>query len=134
MLNRLVAACEVRTHAKKGTLQWHVDPLTRANIFQEICTRFIFWCVYVMWIYPCYMLLHISHFAPKLGLIRRFPWHWKMWACFIDDLTDEDLKKLDIIKKVVLMSGEQSRGKRKERVKKYLIWVRVSLKLTLNDL
>ena len=57
-----------------------------------------------------------------------------MWAYFIAYLIDEDLKKLDIIKNVVLMSGEQSRGKRKERVKKYLTWVRLNFKLTLNYL
>ena len=54
-----------------------------------------------------------------------------MWACFIVYLTDEDSKKLDIIKKAVLMSEGQSREKRKERVKKYLTWVRVNIQVDL---
>ena len=36
---------------------------------------------------------------------------------------DEDFKKLEIIKKAVLLKSED-REKRKERVKKYLNWVR----------
>ncbi|XP_078357894.1 uncharacterized protein LOC144642722 [Oculina patagonica] len=54
-----------------------------------------------------------------------------------NDLTDEDFKKLDIIKESVLMSAE-SREKRKERVKKYLSWFEEALstgkkKLILSD-
>jgi len=41
-------------------------------------------------------------------------------------LTDEDFKKLDIIKKAVLLKSE-NRDKRKERVKKYLTWFEEAL-------
>ena len=40
----------------------------------------------------------------------------------LESLTDEDIKKLEIIKDSVLKSAE-SRKKCKERVKKYLSWV-----------
>lgn len=45
-----------------------------------------------------------------------------MCAWLLASLTEEDFKKLDIIKQAVLMS--ENREKRKERVKKYLKWVR----------
>jgi len=47
-----------------------------------------------------------------------------------ESLTDEDIKKLGIIKDSVLKYAE-SRKKRKERVKKYLSWVSMCYKLVL---
>ena len=40
----------------------------------------------------------------------------------LESLTDEDIKKLEIIKGSVLKPAE-NRERRKERVKKYLSWV-----------
>lgn len=48
----------------------------------------------------------------------------------LESLTDEDIKKLGIIKGSVLKSAE-NREIRKERVKKYLSWVSVFNKLLL---
>ena len=46
-----------------------------------------------------------------------------MFIYFISDsLTEDDLKKVEIIKKAVLIP-EKNREKRKQRVKKYLQWV-----------
>ena len=42
----------------------------------------------------------------------------------LEPLTDEDYKKLERIMESGLMAAETSREKRKERVKKYLNWVR----------
>ena len=47
-----------------------------------------------------------------------------------ESLTDEDFKKLEIIKKAVLMSAE-GREKRKERIKKYLNWVRIRIEFLM---
>lgn len=46
----------------------------------------------------------------------------------LESLTDEDIKKLGIIKDSVLKSAE-NREIRKERVKKYLSWVSVFYQL-----
>ena len=46
-------------------------------------------------------------------------------ALLLESLTAEDIKKLEIIKGSVLKSAE-NRETRKERVKKYLSWVRMS--------
>ena len=48
----------------------------------------------------------------------------------LESLTDDDIKKLEIIKDSVLKSAE-SRKKRKERVKKYLSWVSMCYQLVL---
>ena len=45
-------------------------------------------------------------------------------ALLLESLTAEDIKKLEIIKGSVLKSAE-NRETRKERVKKYLSWVRM---------
>lgn len=44
----------------------------------------------------------------------------------LESLTDEDIKKLGIIKGSVLKSA-RSRKERKERVKKYLSWVSICM-------